>query len=350
MEKTLPTKAAPDADKLAVDDSKANDPKKGHLSQVLTEGLVLLLVTAGAYFGTYIYEFGYARELNIPTEFITLSIQNLLYCGGFLFGFICACYQFIQMMLKIPELLNEPEERGIGLLFFKKWGLAVLVWTLLVLVTYGHWSTLFFGFLYLFPMILDFLPPRLFGSRSTYREFVRGSLKSEYKDVWLFKDTQMRKWQGYTGLFLLPIVLCGLWGVGEARSRSVFPFIGDSTEVILRRYGDTLVIGRFDQQTGYLLNEFRVVKADEIKDRIVMRKVGAAWTTRLRWQDVRALHPPMGNGREPVLPATHKAPEPDTHKAPEPDTHKPTNLAPKVAKPVPNASKSGSATTAEPKE
>src|SRR5271157_1757099 len=81
MEKTLPTKAAPDADKLAVDDSKANDPKKGHLSQVLTEGLVLLLVTAGAYFGTYIYEFGYARELNIPTEFITLSIQNLLYCG-----------------------------------------------------------------------------------------------------------------------------------------------------------------------------------------------------------------------------------------------------------------------------
>src|SRR5208283_4783611 len=105
----------------------------------------------------------------------------------------------------------------------------------------------------------------------------------------------------------------------------------------------------------------------------------SVWPVTVKRQDVRALLP--ANKQEPTPPATHKAPEPDTHKAvtldtqkapepdthrapepdthkapepdthkaPEPDTHKPTNLTPKLAKPVPNASKSSSATTVKPK-
>ncbi len=350
---------------VGVNSTETNEPKKEKTSRLLSEGIILVAITAAAYVATYAYEFGYAFQFNIPSELITVSIQNLVYFGAMMIGFLLLFAQHIRMLVKLSEPVDEAKLVTIYQFFIYKYGGIITVGIIVMLVSRWHWITL----IILVPVCLfavkDLWHPRLSPGPSR-REAIIRCLKYEGKDHWQPVDPQAQKVSGYVFLAVVTVAFFGLIGFGEARGRSFFPFLGDTNEAILRRYGDVLVIGRFDPQSGNLLNEFRVVKADELKERIVVRHIGSVWPVTVNWQDVKALHPPGANKQEPALPATpaapapdthkaatpdtHKAPEPDTHKAATPDTHKPTNLAPKVAKPVPNSNKSGSATTAKPKQ
>jgi len=296
-------------------------------------------------------------------------------------GFLLLFGQHIRMLLKLSELEDaDANQLSIYGLFMAKYGFVIMTLIIVALVTRAHWIALILLIVPCLFAVKDLWHPRL-PPGLPRREATIKSLKSEFKDHWWPVDPQTQKVVAYAFLAVFAVAFFGLVGLGEARGKSAFPFLGDTNEAILRRYGDVLVIGRFDPKSGYLLNEFRVVKADELKERIVMREVGSVWPVTVKRQDVRALLPPAANKQEPTPPATHKAPEPDTHKAvtldtqkapepdthrapepdthrapepdthkaPEPDTHKPTNLTPKLAKPVPNASKSSSATTVKPK-
>ncbi len=64
---------------VGVNSTETNEPKKEKTSRLLSEGIILVAITAAAYVATYAYEFGYAFQFNIPSELITVSIQNLVY-------------------------------------------------------------------------------------------------------------------------------------------------------------------------------------------------------------------------------------------------------------------------------
>jgi hypothetical protein len=58
------------------------DVHKGTLAKLWTEGVFIMLVTAAAYLGCYCFEVGFTSYYNIPSDFIVLSIQNLLLFFG----------------------------------------------------------------------------------------------------------------------------------------------------------------------------------------------------------------------------------------------------------------------------
>jgi len=280
---------------------ETNDPKKENTSRVLSEGIILVVLTAAAYVATFAYEFGYAFQFNIPTELITVSVQNLVYCGAILCACIFLGYKHLRMLLKLSEPVDDSQQLSIYQLFMLKWGVIVIICIIIMMVSRFHWITwVAIGTLSLF-VLKDLWHPHV-SPGPPRREAMIRSLKSGAKDGWELVDPQAQRASVYVFLAVVTVSFFGLMGFGEARGRTVFPFLGDTNEAILRRYGDILVIGRFDLQSGYLLSEFRVVKADELKERIIMKRVGAAWPVTVKWQDIKALQPPGADRREPVLP------------------------------------------------
>jgi hypothetical protein len=89
------------------------------------------------------------------------------------------------------------------------------------------------------------------------------------------KSRPFKSWLGASLVFVW--FACGILflGILEGKYRSVFPTLGDGKlEVVLRRYGDQFVLAKVDVDSHLLLPEFRLVKADELKDRLVMRRIG----------------------------------------------------------------------------
>lgn len=277
MAETLPvTQPNPDGPAPATPSTQeATEQEKEQPSRFLTEGTTLLLLSACTYLATYLYELGYAKQLNIPIEFISISIQNLVYCGGTTIIFVIACFYILQSWLKLHELPNQPEKPNILLLFLKKWGLVIVMVMIIGVATHGHWLVLGIVLPAIIVSLVEFGRPFKGSFDRAYKQAVIEALKSDAQVGWTFNDIRLQKIRNATGLALMAAWLSTWFGLGEAWSRDQFPFIGDTTEAIVRRYGDMLVIGKFDPKSGYLLNEFRLVKVDKIKDRIVMRRVGA---------------------------------------------------------------------------
>jgi hypothetical protein len=110
----------------------------------------------------------------------------------------------------------------------------------------------------------------------------------------------------YIVIVLVAVAASKLEGYRQAKGRTVFPFLGGTAEVILRRYGDSFVIGRIDQDSGKLLSEFRLVKADDMKDKIIMKNVGKLVPMAIKREDVRHWKKPA-NAPPPVLPTVAPA-------------------------------------------
>ena len=130
------------------------------------------------------------------------------------------------------------------------------------------------------------------------------NLRREHpSSVFVLKNNRLEQARSLLLFFTLPFIICAFLGDFEAKNRKQFAFLGDSSEAIIHRYGDLLVIGRFDPQSGKLLADFRVLKADELKERIVMRRVEQVVPVDIKPEDIKAIHFSSHKGQEAAVPS-----------------------------------------------
>ena len=208
------------------------------------------------------------------------------------------------------------------ILLLKKHRFVIFLSIISIIATYFWQPVIVASAMYVGSAILaDFISPTysLFSKRFRM-EFKLDSFGSYIAHVksWLKFDSQRPRtgiWIPKPLVVLLPyvvpllasILFCGFLGLGVARMLTRFPFIGDSGEVILRRYGDTFVFGRYDPESGELLADFRLIKADDLKERIVMRDIGAISPVQLRRQDVRKIKKPADEPKATPSPRVNAA-------------------------------------------
>ncbi len=250
----------------------------------MTEGVIVLLGTAAAYTGSYFYELGYANYYNIPSELITVSVQSIVIFAATLILLSNSFYVTIEWFVRRCNS-DLPEHAGIPKLILRKWSfllvLAFLIWLATVDWRIAGGSLLLPPLLFL----LDTFP--IMSSRGRNGQTYLDALKAHLCHVDPIEEslnTSNSKIKAlfYVSLFML--ILCLFKGWGDAKSRNTFTFLENSPEAILRRYGDTFVVGRFDPKSGKLLAEFRLAKIDDVKNRLVVRRIGTVSPVRVGWR------------------------------------------------------------------
>ena len=288
--------------------------EKGTLSKIWTDGVFIVVITAAAYAGCYCYEWGFTSYYNIPTDMIYISIQNLLLCFCSMIGFLVTTLQWSNMIFRIAATEAVRNSDKLVVLLLKKHGVLIGLYVLFVSPSLFSPFVVILAVIFTgFPLLAEFgvaavicfnkEARRIYkvNSFATFLLYVKDSLTDDRPITTNTTSRQFQTVQSYAAILLLPIMLCGLLGLGVARGRTTFPFIGDSGDAIFRRYGDSFVVGRFDPHSGQLLSEFRLVKADELKERIVMRNIGMVSPIKVQWQDVRRIKNPVDEPK-PVLP------------------------------------------------
>jgi hypothetical protein len=290
------------------------DDKKGTLSKVWTDGVFIMLMTAAAYAGCYYFEVGFTSYYNIPQDFIVVSLQNLLLCFGSIFSFVILVMQFWALISHVGALDPIRASNNLLIILIKKYQLSLIISALIMLAShFAFYSFVILASLVVMPFLIEVSVPVLLLLGKRHRrvneidslsgciKHVRQWMKQPLPANHISVPTAMMHSFSYAVPLLFSIWLCSVLGQTIASIRTTFPFIGDSNEAILRRYGDAFVVGQFDPDSGQLLSEFRLVKADELKERIVMRNIGTVSPATLQRHDVRRFKKPAGEPK-PALP------------------------------------------------
>ena len=294
--------------------AKNRAEEKGMFSKLWTDGVFIMFATAAVYAGCYFHELGFASYYNIPEDMIVISIQNILSCVGMVIAFAIMGFHAAITGARARVLSDVGRPNDLASIWFDYHGLACMSLLLLITLAKLPPPIVYFGyFMALVPLLLEFVvPTRDYFSKTQRERYGLDGLTSYFKHVEyhvklgrLRSDDVILRRQDKISLCLVFLItavwLCFIVGIENARGRSTFPFLGDSSEVILRRYGESFVIGRIDQNSGKMLSEFRLVKADDLKDRIVMKNVGKIEQMKVRQQDVRTVTKPAV-APLPVLP------------------------------------------------
>ena len=146
------------------------EPGMDLLPRIIGEGIVILLVTAVAYGAAYAYEFLYAFHFHIPSEFITVTIQSLVYCGFSACFFILITSVMVFLVVALIERVSDNEREPTWALFIKKWGTSIVLWMLWLWWSWGPGFTglqLFFLTCIILQVVADFViqGPRSFNQK-----------------------------------------------------------------------------------------------------------------------------------------------------------------------------------------
>lgn len=249
--------------------------KKNHL---ITEGLLLLLLSGGAYLGTFMYELGYAAVFGIPRTLIEVNLSTLISVGGAALLVLLLFTQGVSIVASLDREGFFRPENGWGR-YSLKW-LVALIFVPIAFMVSRTWWTMIPTFCYIFGILFDlFAAYSLRRTDETYNQSLARWLTPlkedlENKKEHLFRTEGSKKFLNALYAVAFLTVTCALLGTWNAKTTNTYGFVNDN-EVILRRYGDNFLIGKFDTSKKLFRREFRLVPASDLKNKIVSRKMRA---------------------------------------------------------------------------
>ncbi len=245
-------------------------------TEYLPEGIKILIASAGAYLGAYLYQVGYAGYFGIPREFITVSTPNLLLFGATLTVFVVLIFQVLSMFVTIHDEHGEVIAKSAFGLLLKKWGIAALIGlSLWYFSGYGIDEIWRLWYLIVFVSI-DLVLPMFRPNGTSYDAALRDWIALDFKPKdakpnSIFTKPETKKLIFFLCLFVLAALYCVAFGRGEARRRSEFGFIGK--EAVIARYDDQLVLCEYDAKASQFLPRFRLQEITSEEQVIDVKKI-----------------------------------------------------------------------------
>jgi len=247
-----------------------------HPSGYIPEGVKVLIASASAYLGAYLYQIGYAGYFGLPREIVTVSLPNLLLFGATIVVVVILSYQFLSLFITIHDEHGEVIKKSVVGMVLKKWGIASAIGLSLWLFS-GYQLEDVWGFWYLILFVsLDFIVPIFRSKETSYAEALREWIALSFapkqnNEKSFISSPQAKRIFFLLVLFILASTYCLALGRGEARRRKEFGFIGE--EAIVARYDDQLVMCRFDSGSGQFTRNFRLLDLKEATNNVEVRKV-----------------------------------------------------------------------------
>lgn len=264
----------------AADQNRSTESDK-RFKLVLSEGILLAGASATAYLFTFQYERGFASHFGIPPQFVNVALANVLFAAVLMLGFLLLIAGVANLFISIfyPSISRHP------VLLHRATTLAMVsVFAFIPAYVSGSrvfWIT-FIGTVVLAVCVLFLLP--IFSNR---------------KEVGYVKkiEAQARKDQSesYTSIFTLaarrlgPNLPLAIWflllgvflveSAGDSAAANQVEFLttkplSSNEMVLLRAYGDDLILAPFDRTTKLVQKSFLIVKVQDLKTPLTLEEVG----------------------------------------------------------------------------
>ena len=253
-------------------DVKLEDSNTEHsLSRHLTEGVVIIIATATAYSASYLYELRFNGYYGIPSEFIEVNIQNIIvfFCCS-----LVACLMAMQIGSFFPSFFLNQTNKEAAVFYAKNWYLAVMAIIGLVLSNFSYWFFLMISLFFFGPSIVNFLRAASKKPKIDFTGEFKIWVSTRGDNFLIYKEFPVRRYYLILGCISVVLALCLAVGRLTAINKTNYSFLAESSEVVLTRYGDRLVLGKLEQGSGKILPEFRLATIADIKGSIVTKWTG----------------------------------------------------------------------------
>jgi hypothetical protein len=253
--------------------------EKSFFGITLSETLLLAITPFFAYLFTFVYQAGYLKAFELPLQFISITVVDVLNIGGKILGVLFLVFSSINLFSSFLPKGNMPHSLAKRvnqlLLFF------LLSFPFLFLFDWGIISNIFLALL-IFAILIMFLPPLLSRKhKGTYlqkMEKVDGGAK---KDSNTWEGNLLDRAVNFIGhnafvtivYFLLGIYITYCAGMAAAQKQEIFYVANTSPEsVVLFMTSDKIVSAPFDKVTKMVEPEFFIINlsnTDNLKLQLV---------------------------------------------------------------------------------
>ncbi|MCD6049905.1 MAG: hypothetical protein K0Q55_1308 [Verrucomicrobia bacterium] len=243
-------------------------------SKTISEGIILLVLSAVSYAGAYLYEFGFAGHFGIPKEYVYVDTRGLVVFFVVFLSVLIVTYQFLTFI----QIAREGDsERPLHKLLKKQcvwFGIPIFI-VFIAAAPPREWFNLF-----LIPVILlvgDILGP-------FFLRNVKGGFQLAFED-WMKDggstiptpiDNKLSSISGkglvnLVYLIIMLLFIANAMGAGEARRKTDFLFSSDESRIVLRRYGTDWVFAEYDHGANKIAPNFIVI--DFAKEKLELKLI-----------------------------------------------------------------------------
>lgn len=247
-------------------------------SKTISEGIVLVFLSAVSYAGAYLYEFGYAGHFGIPKEYVYVDTRGLIV----FFVIFLSVLTVVCQLLNFIQLAREGDSESPIRKLLKKhaaWFGIPLIFAFLAAAPLHEWINIF-----LLPIIIlagDVVGPFILRKRM-------GGFKAALDDWMKDGGTPVpmpingkliqTSWKGTVSLvylMLLLLFIANAMGAGEARRKTDFLFSGNENKIVLRRYGTDWLFAEYDPVAQKIEPNFSLVDFTKEKTELKLIKISA---------------------------------------------------------------------------
>lgn len=246
---------------------------KSFFGITLSETLLLAIIPFFAYLFTFVYQAGYLKAFELPLQFISITVVDVLNIGGKILGVLFLVFSSINLFSNFLPKGNMPyplAKRVNQLLL-----LFLLSFPFLFLFDWGIISNIFLASL-IFAILIMFLPPLLSRKhKGTYlqkMEKVDGGIKND-SNPWegnlLDRAVNIIGRNVFVTIvyFLLGVYITYYAGMAAAQKQEIFYVANTSPEtVVLFMTSDKIVSAPFDKVTKMIEPEFFVINLSNSAD------------------------------------------------------------------------------------
>lgn len=252
----------------AGNEDTANQPEENKNSTpVFSEGILLAMVTAGAYLTAFYYERSFAGYFGIPPELINISIVNLFIVGALMLSTLLSVFMPLNLLFMLRPRNMHPVLKIMAAPVVFVLILALIAIYMVGLSAWIYWSifiilALIVGIVYLA------VPAYIHRSKGKYINRLEAQLEI---DVVASANTNSLTdliiarfgWNlfGVICLFLIANFFATLAGLAAAQQQRKFLVTNTDPEmVVIRTYGENLICAPFDRNKKDVQRSFIILK------------------------------------------------------------------------------------------
>lgn len=241
-------------------------------SALLREAVVIAAVPALGWTAAYVYDFGRAQALGIPTALISVSLSDVLHTAVAVLAVLAILFQFVLSLLNFNRPMSSLFEA-----LSRRWELApvaLIVPGLVVARASWLWWVYFLGG-YLGTILLSMVLSRIAFAFKHSRGRLSAATATEFQ--WTATDNLLEKLglSNFISAFVVGLALLYAFaaGIGSGVNQSVYFEIPNTHYVLVADYSGNLV---FESHSGSKLNGDVLVvpAADRQETKLVAERLG----------------------------------------------------------------------------
>lgn len=242
----------------------------------VTEGLLLAAVPAAGYWLAFLFELGYCGYFDIPTQFVEISITNILFAILGLFGVLATLHMYAQAFYSVGRHIPQVIRNSLI-----KLALVSLPMAGIALVDRMSPRTIavVFGPLVFSVVFAEFILP-LFNHRETngYLNKLKAQHKTDIQQPELLDP--IAKAIGRNGLLIILIIIilsfCAYFAGGYTAKikRDFMVVIGHHESVVVKHYSGQFLVSPFNRQHKSISAMYELISPESGRFRFKYERIG----------------------------------------------------------------------------